>query len=59
MAIFLKEYSDSKLGFRLKIVYDHIVNEKELCFGGHNVLFSTWVENNLLNSVREVIIRKR
>ena len=59
MTIFLKEYSDLKPGYKLKIIYDRIINEKELWFGGHNVLFNTWVENNLLNSIREVIIRKR
>ena len=59
MSIFMKECSDLKPGYELKIIYDHIVNEKELWFGGHNVLFNTWVENNLLNSIREVIILKR
>jgi len=59
MTIFLKEYSELKPGYKLKIIYDHIINEKELWFGGHNVLFNTWVENNLLNSIREVIIQKR
>jgi len=59
MAIFLKEYSDLKPGYKLKIIYDHIINEKDLGFGGHNVLFDTWVENNLLNSIREVIIQER
>ncbi len=59
MAIFLKEYSDLKPGYKLKIIFDHIITEKELWFGGHNVLFNPWFENNLLNSIREVIIRKR
>ena len=59
MTIFLKEYSDLKPGYKLKIIYDRIINEKELWFGGHNVLFNTWVENNLLNSIREVITQKR
>jgi hypothetical protein len=58
MAIFLKEYLDLKPGYKLKIIYDHIVIEKELRFGGHNVLFNSWVENNLLNSIREVITQK-
>ena len=57
--ILRKEYSKLKPGYKLKIIYDHIINEKELWFGGHNVLFNTWVENNLLNSIREVIIQKR
>jgi competence/damage-inducible protein CinA-like protein len=59
MAIFLKEYLDLNPGYKLKIIFDQIITEKELWFGGHNVLFNTWVENNLLNSIREVIIRKR
>jgi competence/damage-inducible protein CinA-like protein len=59
MAIFLKEYLDLNPGYKLKIIFDHIITEKELWFGGHNVLFNTWFENNLLNSIREVIIRKR
>lgn len=59
MTIFLKEYSELKPGYKLKIIYDHVINEKELWFGGHNVLFNIWVENNLLNSIREVIIQKR
>jgi len=59
MAIFLKDYSDHKPGYKLKIIYDHIINEKELWFGGHNLLFNTWIENNLLNSIREIIIHKR
>jgi competence/damage-inducible protein CinA-like protein len=59
MAIFLKEYSDLQPVYKLKIVYDHIINEKELLFGGHNILLNTWIENNLLNSVREVIIQRR
>ena len=59
MAIFLKEYSDLKPGYKLKIIYDHNINEKELWFGGHNILFNTWVVNNLLNSIREMIIVKR
>jgi len=59
MAIFLKQNSDLKPGYKLKIIFDQIITEKELWFGGHNVLFNTWVENNLLNSIREVIIRKR
>ena len=59
MAIFLKEYSDLKPGYKLKIIYNHIANEKELWFGGHNVLFNTWIENNLLNSIRELINQKR
>ncbi len=59
MAIFMKEYSDIEPCYKLKIIYNNIINEKELWFGGHNVLFNTWVENNLLNSIREVIIQKR
>ena len=59
MAIFLKEYSDLKPGYKLKIIFDHIAIEKELWFGGHNILFNTWIENNLLNSIREVITQKR
>jgi competence/damage-inducible protein CinA-like protein len=59
MEIFLKGYSDNKPGYKLKIIYDQIINEKELLFGEHNVLFNSWVENNLLNSIREVIIQKR
>ena len=58
MTIFLKEYLELKPVYKLKIIYDHIINEKELWFGGHNVLFNIWVENNLLNSIREVIIQK-
>ena len=59
MAIFLKEYLDLNPGYKLKIIFDQIITEKELWFGGHNVLFNTWVENNLLNSIREVITQKR
>ena len=58
MKIFLKEYSDHNPGYKLKIIYDQVIYEKELWFGGHNVLFNTWVENNLLNSIRKVIIQE-
>jgi len=59
MAILLMDYSDSKPGYKLKIIYKNIINEKDLYYGGHNTLFNTWIENNLLNSIREVIIQKR
>ena len=32
---------------------------KNLRFGGYATLFNTWIENNLLNFIREVIIQGR
>lgn len=59
MLISLKEDSDIHHVFKLKIIYQQNTNEKELRFGGHTDLLNTWIKNNLLNSIREVINRKR
>jgi len=59
MAIYLKECSNHKSNYQLTIMYDQNVNRKEFRFGGHNILIDTWIENNLLNSIREIIIKKK
>ena len=59
MAIYLKECSSHKSDYQLTIIYGHNVNKRELRFGGHTVLVDTWIENNLLNSIREIIIQKK
>jgi competence/damage-inducible protein CinA-like protein len=59
MAIYLNECSNHKSNYQLTIIYGHNVNKRELRFGGHNVLVDTWIENNLLNSIREIIIQKK
>ena len=59
MAIYLKECSNHKSDYQLTIIYGQTVNKRELRFGGHNVLADTWIENNLLNSIREIIIQKK
>jgi len=59
MAIFLEECSNHKPGYKLKIIYDHTINKREFQFGGHSALMEPWVENKLLNSIREIIIQQR
>jgi len=59
IAIYLKECSNQKSNYQLTIIYGQNVNRKELRFGGHNILVDTWIENNLLNSIREIIIQKK
>lgn len=59
MAIFLIECSINKSDYQLEIIYGQNVNKREFRFGGHNVLEDTWIENNLLNSIREIIIQKK
>ena len=59
MAIFLKERSNHKSDFQLKIIYGHTINKRDFRFGGPNVLVDTWIENNLFNFIREIIIQKR
>jgi nicotinamide-nucleotide amidase len=58
MAIFLKKYVDPKSGFELKINYKDVSYEKEMWFGGHSILFNSWMENYLLNTIRVVILNK-
>ena len=59
MAIYLKECSNHKSNYQLTIIYGQNVYRKEFRFGGHNILIDTWIENNLLNSIREIIIKKK
>jgi len=59
MGIFLKECLDIRQSFKLIIYYENNIYEKELRFGGHPVLLNSWIENNILNSIREMLTQKR
>jgi nicotinamide-nucleotide amidase len=58
MTVILDEYTHPKAGFALKIKYRDKSYEKEMGFGGHNILLNSWMENYLLNTIREVILQK-
>jgi len=58
MTVFFEEYFDPKPGFALTIKYKNISFEKEKWFGGHAILLYSWMENYLLNTIREVILQK-
>ena len=58
MGVFIEEYSNPKLGFRLKIMFNEITFEKELWFGGHSLIYYSWMEIYLLNYIREIILKK-
>lgn len=58
MRVFFKEHSNPKPGFAVKIMFNGFTYEKELWFGGHSIIFYSWMENYLLNYIREVILKK-
>jgi nicotinamide-nucleotide amidase len=58
MTVYLNKPVNPKSGIELKIYYKDVSYEKEMWFGGHDILFNLWMENYLLNTIREVILEK-
>ncbi|MDO9545296.1 MAG: molybdopterin-binding protein [Pelolinea sp.] len=58
MRVFFEECSTPKQGFTMKIMFKENTYEKDFWFGGHFILFYSWIENILLNFIREVILQK-
>ena len=58
MRVFIAEYSNPKPGLTVKIVFNGNTHEKEFWFGGHSIIFYSWMENYLLNYIRETIVKK-
>jgi len=58
MIINFKEVDHPDNGFSLNIYFHGSIWEKTFMFGGHQALKTAWIENNLLNSIRQIILRK-
>jgi len=58
MIVNFKEVDHPNPGFSLCINFQGCIWEKTFMFGGHRALKAAWIENNLLNSIRQIILRK-
>lgn len=59
MIVQMRIFSKKRQDIKVKIFHLGKSHTRNLRFGGYTTLFNTWIENNLLNFIREVIIQGR